>query len=410
MKVFQLNKTDIQGGAARASYRLHCALRKHNVDSIMLVDISTSGDWSIQGSKSVYFEIIIKVHLFLVNLICSLLKTENHIIHSLALFKSWRINEINKSSVDIVHLHWVQNEMLSIAEISQINKPIVWTLHDMWAFCGAEHLSWDNRYIDGYIYRPKHEKGFDLNKWTWLRKKKYWKKPIHIVTPSSWLANCAKNSDLMKDWPITVIPNAIDIDRWKPVDKLLARELLSLPLNKKLLLFGAIGGGRDYHKGFDLLLLSLQKLKNKITSVELIIFGQLEPKESVDLGFPVHFVGHLSDDISLNLLYSAADVMLIPSRQDNLPNTGLESMACGIPVVAFDVCGLPDMVKHQYTGYLAKAFDIEDFAEGIKWVLDEDLRYEDLSRNARKFAIESFSYSVVAEKYKALYKEIINKS
>lgn len=412
MKIIHFNKSDIQGGAARAAYRIHHALRKADLDSVMQVDQAVSGDWTVQAPKSLIYDLMIKCYRVIAKAVCYLLITGNPIIHSPAIFSPGRTKKINQDDVDIVHLHWVQGEMLSIAEIGNINKPIVWTLHDMWAFCGAEHYTEDERYLVGYEKqnRPAHEQGFDLNRWAWQRKRKLWKNPSCIVTPSQWLADCAKKSYLMKNWPISVIPNAIDTESWRPIDKLYARSLLSLPSDKKLLLFGAMGGGDDPRKGFDLLLAALQNLKQQTIDIELIIFGQLAPKNPPDLGFPIHYMGHLHDDISLRLLYSAADIMLIPSRQDNLPNTGVESLACGTPIVAFNTCGLPDIVQHQQTGYLAEAFDTNDLSMGIQWILQDQVRYQVLSRNSRQYAVEHFSYNVVAEQYKALYKKIIGES
>lgn len=411
MKILHLNKSDINGGAARAAYRIHHALKKSNIDSCMKVDHKSSGDWTVQKSHGLTLELRVKINQLLSKIIGLLLKTNNPIIHSLSLFSAGKVAEINNSDMDIVHLHWVQGEMLSIVEISKIKKPIVWTLHDMWAFCGAEHYTFDERYMSAYSKnnRSSYEQGVDINRWIWSRKKKYWKEPIHIVTPSHWLAECVKQSALMRDWPVSVIPNAINTDSWLPIDKIEARRLLNLPSNKKLLLFGAMGGENDPRKGFDLLLIALQQLKKNRIDIELIVFGQLEPEKPFDLGLSVHYMGYVHDDVSLRLLYSAADIMLIPSRQDNLPNTGVESLACGTPVVAFNICGLPDIVKHMQTGYLAEAFKVDDFVKGILWILEDEERQEYLSQNARQYAVNTFSSLKVAEKYKAVYESIVGK-
>jgi glycosyltransferase involved in cell wall biosynthesis len=338
-------------------------------------------------------------------LLSKTLKTDNPIIHSPAIVPSRWSKRLNASDADVIHLHWINGEMMSISDIGQLTKPVVWTLHDMWAFCGAEHYTEDFRWRDGYISsnRPSYEGGFDLNRWTLERKRKHWKRPMHIVTPSRWLAECAKQSVLMRDWPITVIPNAIDTNVWQPVDKTLARQLLHLPPDVPLLLFGAMGGAQDPRKGFDLLRAALNHLRGQLPGLELVVFGQLTPKVPMDMGFPVHYTGHLHDDVSLRLLYSAADVMAIPSRQDNLPNTGIEAHACGTPVVAFNSCGLPDIVVHQETGYLANAFDVADLAHGIAWMLDDTQRHAALRHAARQRAVTLWSNDVVAAQYKAVY-------
>jgi len=374
----------------------------------MLVNVATAGDWTVQGPGSKWAKMAARVKPALVGPLVKTLKTRNPIIHSTALFPSNWVERINSSDADVVHMHWVQGEMLSIADISRIRKPLVWTLHDMWAFCGAEHYTDDFRWRDGYhrYNRPAHESGFDLNRWTWLRKRKHWRRPIHIVCPSRWLADCARESALMRDWPISVVPNCLDTERWKPMDQGLARDLLGLPPDVPLLLFGAMGGGRDPRKGFDLLAQALGHLRSEIPELELVIFGQLAPQQPPELGFPVHFAGHLHDDLSLRVLYSAADALVVPSRQDNLPNTAVEAQACGTPVVAFEIGGLPDIVEHRVSGYLAKAFDSVDLSVGIRWVL-----YQKASRRilniTRSQAISRFSNNKIARMYASKYWEII---
>jgi glycosyltransferase involved in cell wall biosynthesis len=174
----------------------------------------------------------------------------------------------------------------------------------MWAFCGAEHYTEDLRWRDGYTVnnRPAYESGFDLNRWTFVRKQNHWKRHMHIVTPSKWLADCAKNSALMSDWPISVIPNTIDTDVWQPINKTFARKLLHLPLDVPLLLFGAMGGTLDPRKGFDLLQAALNQLRGNLPGLEIVVFGQLAPVLGIDCIFPIHYTGHLHDDISLRLL------------------------------------------------------------------------------------------------------------
>ncbi len=336
------------------------------------------------------------------------LHTDNPIIHSPAILPSNWPKKLNESAADFVHMHWVAGEMMSIADIGRITKPVVWTLHDMWAFCGAEHYTGDMRWQAGYQKenRPNYEARFDLNRWTWLRKKKYWQTPMHIVTPSNWLADCVKNSALMKNWPVTVIPNPLDTNRWKPLEQSLARELMGLPHDVPLVLFGALGGNRDPRKGFDLLEKALEHLRGEVDGLELVIFGQLAPEMSPDLGFPIHYTGHLHDDLSLQALYSAADVLVIPSRQDNLPNTGVEALSVGTPVISFNTGGLSDIVKHRHTGYLAQAFDTEDLANGIMWVLAQQ-ESGDLRKNARVQAESHFSYPAVASQYLNVYRSLV---
>ena len=377
----------------------------------MWVNKATAGDWTVDGPATKLDKALAVVRAHSVRPLIKTLKTGNPIIHSPAILPSQWVKRINTSDADIVHLHWVQGEMLSIADIGRIQKPIVWTLHDMWAFCGAEHLAWDDRWRDGYRRdnRPLHESGFDLNRWTWQRKRKHWDQSMHIVTPSQWLGDCVRESALMRDWPVSVVANPIDTERWKPLEQSLARELLELPADVPLLLFGSFGANHAHHKGFDLLLQALEHLRDdpRAQGMELVVFGQLAPPSHPNLGFPIHYTGHLHDDLSLRALYSAADAMVIPSRQDNLPNTGVEAHACATPVVAFNAGGLPDIVEHQRTGYLAKAFDTEDLAHGIAWVLAQQETGR-LGEQARERAEARFAAPVVAAQYRAVYRQIVS--
>jgi glycosyltransferase involved in cell wall biosynthesis len=410
MKVIHLNYADINGGAYIAGNRIHRSLLKKGINSKVWANKVFSDDHTIKGPLTKIEKLLASLNPHLINnTLLKMLKTKNKILHSFSVFPSMWVKRINESDADIIHLHWIQNEMLSIKDISKIKKPIVWTLHDMWAFCGAEHYANDNRWREGYYSnnRPNYESGLDLNRWTWNRKKKYWKTPIQIVTPSMWLAKCVSESALMKSWPVSVIAYPINTDKWIPIDKKNARQLLNLSQDANLILFGAAQGGEDSRKGYDLLLSALEYIKDdkKIKKVELVVFGQSKPKSQLDLGFPIHYFGHLYDELSLRVLYSAADVMVVPSRQDNLPNTAVEAQACGTPVVSFDIGGLPDIIEHQKTGYLVKPFDTRDLANGITWVSEQNGSNK-LGNNARERVVEKFSEKKISEDYVSIYKKL----
>jgi glycosyltransferase involved in cell wall biosynthesis len=426
MNVLQINQSDIIGGAARASYRIHHALRDNGVNSMMQVSHAAANDWTITGPHSKFQKGVDMMCRVMADIVSGTLKTDETTMHSPALFSSGMTNYVSTSNYDVVNLHWVNNEMMSITDIGNLLKPVVWTLHDMWAFCGAEHYTESFRWRDGYLRtnRPVYERGFDLNRWVWTRKKKNWKKHIQIVCPSKWLADRARESVLMRDWPITVIPNPIDTDKWCPLEKKYARKLLKLPEDKPLLLFGAYDGTNDPRKGFYLLRESLTHLHGVIDDLELVVFGQNKPKNKPDVGFPIHFIGHLHDDLSLRVLYSAVDVLVNPARQEAFGQTASEAHACATPVVAFDNTGLSDIVDHKITGYLARAFDVEDFARGIAWVIekerdaqglivggvhnDTDGGITELGSNARIRTIDRFSYPVVSDKYHKIYQKVIS--
>ncbi|MEO9780738.1 MAG: glycosyltransferase [Sedimentitalea sp.] len=326
---------------------------------------------------------------------------------SLALANSGLADHLNDMPRHVVNLHWINSDFISIGEIGRIVHPVVWTLHDMWPFCGAEHYSEADAWKSGYA---EQNGGFDLNRWVWRRKRKHWKRKFHIVVPSRWMGNCVSDSDLMGDWPVHVIPNAIDSDLWAPMDRAEARVLLKLPPDVPLVLFGAMGGSSDPRKGFEHLRAALLQLHAEGHDLRLLIFGG-DANEG-ELPFPVHSMGAVSDPAMLRAMYAAADVFALPSRQDNLPNTGVEALSCGTPIVGFKTGGLPDLVPSPDIGYLAKPFDPGDLARGIAKVLgrqssDAGAQRSLMSEAARNHAVATYAQQVVAKKYGALYHEIL---
>lgn len=410
MRVDALNYSDTVGGAARAAYRLHHALLEQGIDSHLVVSQKKLSETKIDGPFSRFEYFRNRVSSKLSRLVMKLLKTKSYLYHSPACIPSSRSRTLNASNTDLVQLHWINGEMLSIPDLAKINKPLVWTLHDMWGFCGAENYTEDLRWRNGYVStnRPSYEGGLDINRWTWLRKKKYWTKPIQMVTPSRWLADQIQSSQLMKDWPVRVIANPINTDEWRPLDKSQTRRDLDLPQDAPLLLFGALGGGADPRKGFDLMVESLAHLKPKLPNLELLIFGQSEPENPVDYGFKTHYMGHIGNDADLQALYSAADVMVVPSRQEAFGQTASEALACGCPVAAFAATGLLDVVEHKVSGYLAEPYDVADLAFGIEWLVMQQKESNMLRGQARQRAVEQFSYPIIAKQYSILYQEVID--
>lgn len=229
-----------------------------------------------------------------------------------------------------------------------------------------------------------------------------------LVAPSAWLAQCAKESGLFKDSRIEIVPNALDTLLFKPASSQEARSSWNLPADKKLILFGALDPSSDKRKGFDLLFDAITHMRNTHKDeTELVIFGSQKPESPPDFGLPVHYMGHIHDDSSLALLYSAVDVMVAPSRQEAFGQTASESLSCGTPVVAFETTGLIDIIDHLEDGYLAKPFNTLDLAKGIIWVISDPLRQKKLSINARKKAETTFSMPVVAKQYESIYRSLL---
>jgi glycosyltransferase involved in cell wall biosynthesis len=409
MKILIVNASDMQGGAARAAYRLHKALLNQGIDSQMLVQDKVSDDETVQGFHTKIDKGLAKVRPTLDAIPIQFYphKTKTLFSPSCLPFSKIvkRINDINP---DIVHLHWICGGMLRIEDLAKIKSPIVWSLHDMWAFTGGCHYSEDcERYKEncGYCKVLNSNKKNDLSSRIFERKiQSFNRNDLTIVGLSRWLANAAKESYLFRNKKIVTLPNPIDIHLFKPFDKKKARQLWNLPENKKLLLFGAMKATSDPRKGYQQLMDSLQKLQNK--DIELVIFGSGKPTEKSNFAFKSHYTSHVYDDISLVTLYSACDVTVIPSLQENLSNVIMESLSCGTPVVGFDIGGNGDMITHYKNGYLAKPFDTDDLAKGIEWILEDKERYQDLCFSAREKVVENFDSRKVAKQYLNLYKEI----
>ena len=412
MKIVHLSHSDISGGAGRAAYRVHRMLLKYGINSSMWVDIKKSEDKTVFGPESKIKNFLNNKRQHLRFPVNKLLKSNFFGMHSPSLLPSKWLKKINSSDADIVHLHWVQGEMLSIKEISRIKKPLVWSFHDMWPFCGCEHYSYNNRYVDGYRFdnRSKNEISFfDINRWRWNQKVKLFKKPIQIISPSKWMTGSIKKSYLMKNWPVETIPHPIDISKWSPLDKYVSRKQLNLPQKKKLIIFGAIGGVKDSRKGFKLLNLALKHLK-KLSSCEdinLIVFGGGDRNVYSQPDLKIHHFDHINDDKILQELYSAADVMIVPSILETFGQTALESLACGTPVVTFKGTGTSDIVEHKKTGYLAEALNEKDLANGINWVL-ENSSEGILQTESRKRAKFFFSDEIIVKRFYNIYNNLLS--
>lgn len=410
-----LSNSDSVGGASRAAYRLYRALRSCSTDTRMTVADKRTDDWGVRGPANALEKAKRYLRPRIAGRLAALQRTANPGIHSLNLLPSNMAARINSSDVDLVNMHWVGGESLSIEDMGKISKPLVWTFHDMWALCGAEHISDDGpdaRWRTGYFpdNRPAGAAGLDLDRYTWNRKRNAWKKPVQVVAPSRWLADCVNQSFLMKDWPVAVIPNVLQTEVFKPLDRGHSRHALNLPPDQDIVLFGALGGTRDVNKGYDLLLEALNVLAARGARLTCVVFGQGEPRRDLPVPFPIKWMGHVSDDTTLALLYSAADVMVTPSRLENLPQSATEAHACGCPVAAFDCTGLPEVVEHQVTGYLAQAFDAADLAHGIDWVLGAPALRARLRAAARQRAQRLWSPQTVVPAYLALYATVIEAS
>jgi glycosyltransferase involved in cell wall biosynthesis len=416
MKLIMLNTYDDAGGAAIATYRLHRGLRSIGVDSKLMVSSKNTDDPTVIGPEpqTILQKVMarfysqrdqrISIHyLARGKNLFSPARCPDNLAHSVTVFKP-----------DVVHLFWMSSGFMKIETLEQFKKPIVWTLHDMWPFTGGCHYDDEcGRFRQSCGKCPilSSANEHDLSRHIWERKQKSWRDvPIVVVATSHWLAEMARSSSLFKAQRIEVIPNGIDTDKYKPLDKRAAREACGLPQDRHLALFSAFNMTTDKRKGNQLLVPALKKMAQAGwgEKTELVVIGAFAPENPPDLGMKMHYMGNFHDEISQVLLYSAADVTVAPSMQENLSNTVMESLSCGTPVVAFNIGGMPDMIDHQYNGYLARPFETDDLAAGMMWVLDNENRHDMLSQRARQTVVERYTLKAVANRYLELYQSIVN--
>ena len=323
---------------------------------------------------------------------------------------------INQSSADVVNLHWVTDGFLSVETIGRIEKPIVWSMYDMWPFTGTEHYdAIPQRWQDGYdsTNRPPDESGFDLDRWTFQRKQRQWtsRSNFHMVPASSWLEEAVRGSSLLGETHVTRIPHVVDTETFSPLSKHDARTHLGLA-ESPTILFIASAGIADQRKGGDLLLQAIPQMRATSPTVQLVVVGP-SPEASVradvedKLGSPIQWYGSTSQSTQLHALYAAADVVAVPSREDNMPLVAMEAQTVGRPVVAFRIGGLPDIVNHAETGYLAESFDAADLAHGLTEFLDRALGSDEIDRAARQRALDTWSPDVVVSRYREVYEEVL---
>jgi glycosyltransferase involved in cell wall biosynthesis len=383
------------------------------VDSNLLVQRKKTDDPSVIGPLTKPEKVMALLRSDLEDTATWLFRKRPETLFSSAWLPGTITKKVAKLNSDIVHLFWINYGFLRIESLKNINLPIVWTLHDMWPFTGGCH--YDNecgrfRRSCGKCPILHSDRERDLSLRVWERKNKSWKElQIVVVATSRWMADMARASSLFKDKRIEVIPNGLDTRQYKPINKETARDAYNLPHDKKLILFSAFSATSDKRKGHQFLIPALKKISEGgwKSNAELVIIGASRPEKSPVPGMKIHYMGHLHDEISQVLLYSAADVLVAPSMQENLANTVMESLSCGTPVVAFNIGGMPDMIDHQINGYLVKPFEADDLAEGIVWVIGNKERHETLSQRARQMVEERYSLEKIASRYLDLYQNIL---
>ena len=414
MKILHICTQDY-GGAGIAAHRLHLGLKSIGVQSKMLVLHRSSSDSDVV--KFVQHNNILKRQWNKVRnkLISSEFNAyKNTRPQGLEIFTDDRsIYTVSKhllvQEADIIHLHWIA-DMVNYTEFfpNIINKHVVWTLHDMNPFTGGCHYAGDcKKYETGCSTCPQlgSKDLNDLSKKIWMRKEiSYKEQKIHVVTPSKWLADCARHGQLFKNFKVDVISNSLPTSIFTKRDKQYSRELLGLPREKALILFGA-QSATNVRKGASYLIKALMLLNNKVDkfNIALVILGSNSSTFLKDVEFPIYSLGTIHDELLLSVCYSAADMFVLPSLEDNLPNAVLESMACGTPVIGFNIGGIPDMLRQGETGILAQVRNTEELAEQIKWMINHPEECEQMGINAQRVVEQKYTLEIQAKRYRELY-------
>lgn len=420
MRIVILSTFDAFGGAAIASLRLHKALLKNGQESHLLVQQQSSKAEHVHTVSSNWFQKKISLLRFVLDRLQVVWHGKNkqvRFLFSPAIVGLDVSTYKEVQAADVIHIHWTSFGFLSTASISKLiatQKSIVVTMHDMWYFTGGCHYSKDCSNFKGQcgncLPYLKHPAPDDLSHSGWLRKQQLFQEAnITFVACSNWLAGIAKESSLLKNKRVVSIPNPIDVEVFQVIKKQSARQYFHLPLDKQFILFAAMNIA-DERKGFAFLIEALKKLIQKhpgiVNRIELLIFGQDHTSNLEDIPFKVHSLGRLSDPGAIAQAYAAASVFVIPSLEDNLPNTIIESMSCGTPVVGFNTGGIPEIIEHKQSGYIAAYKSSEDLATGLNWVLSES-EYNKLCLQARAKVLANYSEQVVADSYLQIYQSTL---
>lgn len=419
MKIVLINTSEQTGGAAVACRRLMTALRKAGGEVKMLVGGKCSSDpdvvqvkvnsW-ISRLRFLWERLVIWINngfsrknLFAVSLADTGVDISKHDL---------------VRSADVIHLHWINNGFLSLDDVRRLlalGKPVVWTLHDMWMLTGICHCARDCGYFKEECrccpllrFPGRH----DLSHRVWRKKKKLLDRSgIHFVTCSQWLLEESFQSHLLQSQRLVAIPNPIDTGIFRPEDKQRCRRTWGLPRDKKLLLFGAERVDNPL-KGIAYLVDAIGMLAReqpeRQDDIEVVVFGKSKTGLP-ELPFPSHFVGFIASEVQMTDLYNAVDVYITPSLADNLPNTVMEAMACGTPVVGFHTGGIPEMVDHKVNGWLAGFQNSRELMRGICWTLFEAVP-ADLSREARAKVLRCYFEEKVSRAYLNLYEQACRKN
>jgi glycosyltransferase involved in cell wall biosynthesis len=405
VRVLIVNTSERTGGAAVAANRLMMALNNNGVKAKMLVRDKESDSLTVVGlPKSPMLNWHFLWERLVIFFHCRF--SRKHLFEIDLANSGSDITKLREfQEADVIHLHWINQGMLSLSGIRKIlksGKPVVWTMHDIWPATAICHLTLNCRNFTTHCHNcrllPGKGSSSDLSTSVWRKKEKMLEdSSIYFVTCSHWLEQEAKASALLRGQKIVSIPNPIDTHIYRSGDKQTARKNLGLPEDKRLILFVS-QRVTNKNKGMDYLIDACRQMED----YELVILGG-HAEEVVDqLPLKAHPLGYVNDERRIVEIYQAVDVFVLPSLSENLPNTIMEAMACGVPCVGFKVGGIPEEIDHKRNGYVAEYRDSDDLARGIRWILSE-ADYDQLSQEAVRKVAHSYSQQSVAISYLDVY-------
>ncbi len=426
MKVFHLSTYDFQGGAARAAFRLHTSLNKIGVDSNMYVTYRHSSDSKVivhRQSNNLAYKIQLKINNYILHK-----KIRPYLCLRPKMSAAFSIDEVEFGSqvarqlpsCDIVHLHWIsgfpQYKLMGLVDYNRFfrhlfpKRPIVWTLHDMNVFTGGCHYAGNClKYTNICGACPElgsnniRDLAFNVQRRKIRAMKLLNPRITRFIANSEWSAYAARQSKILDGFEIISISPGVDLEVFSPRNQNEARSVLGIPESAKVVAFGA--AYNDPIKGFDLLQKALQYC-TKYSELVCLSFGSGDI--SINLNCRHIKLGRIDEERLLSLIYSAADVFIIPSRYESFGQVALEAIACGVPVVGFKIGGIPEIVRPDVSGLLAEPYDSDELAAKIQDLLDNrDLRMQ-LSIKGRKMVENEFATGNKAEEYKRLYKSLLN--
>ena len=419
MRIVHLSQWDVTGGAARAAYRLHQGLQRIGQESQMLVAAKSSDDPAV---------IQFKVPGDLPSLVWRRLR-RGWIARDFRKYRTSRPagyelfsddrSEYGSTLLaqipecDVINLHWVSGMVDYEAFFSRIpaSKPVVWTLHDMNPFTGGCHYDMGcGHYVTRCHACPQlgSVRERDLACRIWRRKQRVFSSVppsrLHIVAPSRWLGEEAGRSSLFRNFSVSVVPYGLDLEAFAPRDQGGIRSLLGIPADARVALFVA-DGLDNRRKGFALLVEALNHCAAMVPGLMLMSLGPKPPQVNVRL--PWMHLGSINNDRFLSMIYSAADVFVISSLQDNLPNTVLEAMACGTPIIGVGVGGIAEMVRNGLNGVTVPRADAGALSAAVRDLLDGAAQRQEMKVTCRRIALEEYPLELQARRYLKIYESLL---